>query len=64
MKISLVAPELQKPVKRASVPLPMGSTFEGTEDDGVSEGYRAYLLDQGSAAALWRKSEELVGERY
>lgn len=36
--------------------------FEGNEDDGVSEGYRSYAIDLGNAAALWLKSEELVGE--
>lgn len=38
--------------------------FEGSEDDGVSEGYRTYVLDPENAAALWRKSEELIAERY
>jgi NAD(P)-dependent dehydrogenase (short-subunit alcohol dehydrogenase family) len=30
----------------------------------VSEGVRAYALDPKGAAALWRKSEELVGESF
>jgi NAD(P)-dependent dehydrogenase (short-subunit alcohol dehydrogenase family) len=30
----------------------------------VSEGVRAYALDPASAEALWRKSEELVGEAF
>ena len=30
----------------------------------VSEGVRAYALDPQSAEALWRKSEELVGESF
>jgi NAD(P)-dependent dehydrogenase (short-subunit alcohol dehydrogenase family) len=30
----------------------------------ISEGVRAYALDPKSAAALWRKSEELVGESF
>ena len=30
----------------------------------VSEGVRAYALDRGSAEALWKKSEELVGESF
>jgi NAD(P)-dependent dehydrogenase (short-subunit alcohol dehydrogenase family) len=30
----------------------------------VSEGVRAYALDSANAAALWKKSEELVGERF
>jgi NAD(P)-dependent dehydrogenase (short-subunit alcohol dehydrogenase family) len=30
----------------------------------VSEGVRAYALDPNSAEALWKKSEELVGERF
>ena len=29
-----------------------------------SEGVRAYALDRQAAAALWRKSEELVGEHF
>ncbi|WP_261380459.1 hypothetical protein [Variovorax beijingensis] len=31
---------------------------------GFSGGYRAYALDAARAAELWRKSEDLVGERY
>jgi len=31
---------------------------------GVSEGVRAYALDTSNAAALWKKSEELVGESF
>jgi NAD(P)-dependent dehydrogenase (short-subunit alcohol dehydrogenase family) len=31
---------------------------------GVSEGVRAYALDRVSAEALWKKSEELVGESF
>jgi NAD(P)-dependent dehydrogenase (short-subunit alcohol dehydrogenase family) len=30
----------------------------------VSEGVRGYALDPANAAALWRKSEEMVGETY
>ena len=30
----------------------------------VSEGVRAYALDRDSAEALWKKSEELVGESF
>jgi len=30
----------------------------------VSEGVRGYALDQKNAAALWKKSEELVGEAF
>ncbi|HVG27232.1 MAG TPA: SDR family NAD(P)-dependent oxidoreductase [Acidobacteriaceae bacterium] len=30
----------------------------------VSEGVRAYALDRANAEALWRKSEEMVGERF
>ena len=30
----------------------------------VSEGVRGYALDPNSAEALWKKSEELVGERF
>lgn len=29
-----------------------------------SEGVRAYALDPNNAEALWKKSEELVGERF
>jgi NAD(P)-dependent dehydrogenase (short-subunit alcohol dehydrogenase family) len=31
---------------------------------GVSDGVRAYALDATSAEALWKKSEELVGESF
>jgi NAD(P)-dependent dehydrogenase (short-subunit alcohol dehydrogenase family) len=31
---------------------------------GISEGVRAYALDQNTAAALWKKSEEMVGETF
>ncbi len=31
---------------------------------GVSEGVRAYALDPYNAEALWKKSEEMVGERF
>jgi hypothetical protein len=30
----------------------------------VSEGVRAYALDPAAAEALWKKSEELVGEKF
>jgi NAD(P)-dependent dehydrogenase (short-subunit alcohol dehydrogenase family) len=30
----------------------------------ISEGVRAYALDAGNSEALWRKSEELVGESF
>ena len=30
----------------------------------ISEGVRAYALDPKGAEALWRKSEELVGEKF
>jgi hypothetical protein len=30
----------------------------------VSEGVRAYALDEQNAEALWKKSEELVGESF
>jgi hypothetical protein len=31
---------------------------------GVSEGVRAYALDPNNAEALWKKSEDMVGERF
>jgi len=31
---------------------------------GVSEGVRAYALDPNNTEALWKKSEEMVGERF
>jgi len=31
---------------------------------GASEGVRAYALDLNNAEALWKKSEEMVGERF
>ncbi len=30
----------------------------------MSEGVRGYALDPTTAEALWKKSEELVGERF
>jgi hypothetical protein len=30
----------------------------------ISEGVRGYALDPASAAALWKKSEEMVGETF
>jgi hypothetical protein len=30
----------------------------------ISEGVRGYALDPGTAEALWKKSEELVGESF
>jgi hypothetical protein len=30
----------------------------------ISEGVRGYALDPSNAAALWKKSEEMVGERF
>jgi NAD(P)-dependent dehydrogenase (short-subunit alcohol dehydrogenase family) len=30
----------------------------------ISEGVRGYALDPGNAAALWKKSEEMVGESF
>ncbi len=30
----------------------------------ISEGVRAYALDPISAEALWKRSEELVGEHF
>jgi NAD(P)-dependent dehydrogenase (short-subunit alcohol dehydrogenase family) len=37
---------------------------ESVQITGVSEGVRAYALDKNTAAALWKKSEELVGESF
>jgi hypothetical protein len=31
---------------------------------GVSEGVRGYAVDPINAAALWKKSEEMVGESF
>jgi len=31
---------------------------------GVSEGVRGYALDPRAAEALWKKSEEMVGEKF
>ena len=39
----------------------------GTDDHVIthaSGGVRAYALDATTAEALWRKSEELVGEKF
>jgi hypothetical protein len=30
----------------------------------ISEGVRGYALDRSTAEALWKKSEEMVGERF
>ncbi len=37
---------------------------ESAQITGVSEGVRAYALDKNTAEALWKKSEELVGESF
>ena len=37
---------------------------EGVTISGVSEGVRGYALDPNNAEALWKKSEEMVGERF
>lgn len=37
---------------------------DGTTISGVSEGVRGYALDPKNAEALWKKSEELVGESF
>jgi len=37
---------------------------ESVTISGVSEGVRAYALDRKNAQALWKKSEELVGESF
>ncbi|MBD9665281.1 NAD(P)-dependent dehydrogenase (short-subunit alcohol dehydrogenase family) [Variovorax paradoxus] len=42
----------------------VAAEFKAPQDDGFSGGYRAYALDAARAAELWRKSEDLVGERY
>jgi NAD(P)-dependent dehydrogenase (short-subunit alcohol dehydrogenase family) len=34
------------------------------DDVNFSEGVRAYALDPANAEALWKKSEEMVGERF
>lgn len=37
---------------------------DGTPISVISEGVRGYALDPGNAEALWKKSEELVGESF
>jgi hypothetical protein len=37
---------------------------ESVAISGVSEGVRAYALDPQEAEALWKKSEEMVGESF
>ncbi|HEY0595368.1 SDR family NAD(P)-dependent oxidoreductase, partial [Sphingopyxis sp.] len=37
---------------------------ELVEGEGLRGGYRPYALDAGRAAALWAKSEDLVGETF
>jgi NAD(P)-dependent dehydrogenase (short-subunit alcohol dehydrogenase family) len=39
-------------------------TAENVTLTGVSEGVRAYALDPANAEALWKKSEEMVGESF
>jgi NAD(P)-dependent dehydrogenase (short-subunit alcohol dehydrogenase family) len=34
------------------------------EGGGISEGVRAYAVDPNNAEALWKKSEEMVGEKF
>lgn len=41
----------------------LGEPIAGPVSD-ISEGVRPYALDAANAAALWAKSEEMVGERY
>jgi NAD(P)-dependent dehydrogenase (short-subunit alcohol dehydrogenase family) len=43
----------------------VGNVVQDNVTIGVtSEGVRGYALDPSNAAALWKKSEELVGERF
>ncbi len=37
---------------------------DSTTISGVSEGVRGYALDPNNAEALWKKSEEMVGEKF
>jgi NAD(P)-dependent dehydrogenase (short-subunit alcohol dehydrogenase family) len=37
---------------------------ESTPINGASEGVRAYALDLNTAEALWKRSEEMVGEKF
>jgi len=37
---------------------------EGVAITVVSEGVRAYAVDPTNAEALWKKSEEMVGESF
>jgi NAD(P)-dependent dehydrogenase (short-subunit alcohol dehydrogenase family) len=37
---------------------------DSAEISAVSEGVRGYALDPNNAEALWKKSEEMVGERF
>jgi NAD(P)-dependent dehydrogenase (short-subunit alcohol dehydrogenase family) len=37
---------------------------DSTTISGVSEGVRGYALDPSNAEALWKKSEEMVGEKF
>ena len=37
---------------------------DDTPLNAISEGVRAYALDPKTAEALWKKSEELVGESF
>ena len=37
---------------------------DGVTISAISEGLRGYALDPNTAEALWKKSEELVGETF
>ena len=37
---------------------------ESVPVDSITEGVRAYALDANNAEALWKKSEEMVGESF
>ena len=39
-------------------------TPENVPISGASEGVRRYALDPKNAKALWKKSEEMVGETF
>jgi len=40
------------------------STTDDVIISAISEGVRGYALDSPTAAALWKKSEEMVGESF
>ena len=52
----------ETPVTR--ILLPVRLIPDSATISAISEGVRAYALDPANAEALWKKSEEMVGETF